>query len=293
MINFVKPALLVTLLCGLGTAAAQTSNVAAKPIQADPTAKASVTKVDAKEPEEEFLPPAVNPMTGKALTYEEKERMLREKTLDARLADQAVMIAKSKVELKKVLADGKGTGRDAPVKASALPDAVRAYGDQVAPKKPAAVAKSARSRTSQKQPVQTALPSNPIQLEPVRPSLVGVMESGGKQIAMFNYGGRIHSVAEGDAFSGGRVTKVSGDTAVLNGVQYAVAKGTSVIDLPETRKPAVPGSLNPAPQPFPTQRGAVSVPGVNAAASQPLAAGTPIGGSGTEPVRFPNDLYKR
>lgn len=280
---------ITSLISLFGFAVAMPSVLMAAEAKAPVDGIASITRVAQKsEPVDEIVSMpsfgTVNPMTGRSTKYEEMGKTLQEKTLEAKIAEQEFAIAKSRAEALKLRTD-RPQG-DSPV-AARLPEDVRAQAQKVAAKKAVPTKRSASADSKREQPA----PSVAAYRAPERPRYVGVLSAGGELVAMVSYNGRISSIKEGGADNGMSVSSITKSNAVINGVTVPFEKGVSMINLPETRQPVVPGATM-GQVANPSSRGVI-VQGVNTAAVQPVAPGSPLPVATTQPTRFPTDLYNR
>lgn len=251
---------------------------------------ASVTRVAAKGTEREeivSMPSSVsiNPMTGRTTKYEDMEQSLREKTLEAKIAEQDFAIAKSRSEAKKL-----GTERQQSevLSAARVPDDVRAQAQKQVAKK--TITPKRNTKIAEAKPNSAPAPASPYRA-PDRPRLLGILETGGEKVAVVSFNGRTSPIKEGSSENGLSVASITKSGAVINGVTTAIEKGVSTVNLPETHQAVVPGATM-GQAASPAQRGVV-VQGVNTAAIQPLPSGSAIPTASTQPTRFPNDLYNR
>jgi hypothetical protein len=229
------------------------------------------------------VPPVVdvNPMTGKSIRYEEMEHTLRERTLEARIAEQDLAIAKSHDDQRKLSGDRSASA----AVPGPVPDAVRSFPAKVVAKVSSTKRKASGGNKDTPPQGASAMPA----LERAR--FVGLMDTGTEKIALVAIGGHTVAVKEGSTLQGISVGAISGSNATINGVSTPLEKTVSTINLPETHQVIQPGANLAMASPTPN-RGVV-VQGVNSAAIQPVAPGLPLPGSNSQPVRFPNDLYNR
>lgn len=251
---------------------------------------ASITRVAAKASEREEIVSmpnsvSINPMTGRTTKYEDMEQSLREKTLEAKIAEQDFAIAKSRSEAKKLGAERQQAEVLTPGR---VPEDVRVQAQKQVAKK--TVTPKRNAKIADAKPDSAPTPAAPYRA-PDRPRVLGIMETGGEKVAVVSYNGRTSSIKEGSSENGLNVASISKSGAVINGVTTPIEKGVSTVNLPETHQAVVPGAtMGQAASPI--QRGVV-VQGVNTAAIQPLPPGSAIPAASTQPTRFPNDLYNR
>lgn len=227
----------------------------------------------------------VNPMTGRSTKFEDMGQLLQEKVLEAKIAEQDFAIAKSRSDARKLAGDR--TSVEAPPAPARLPDDVRVQAQKSAAKKATAAKRPAAGEAKRDQVAPVAAPYR----APERPRYVGRLEAGGELVAMVSYNGKTVAIKEGGFENGLSVSSISNSAAVINGVNVPFEKGVSTINLPETHQPVLPGATMGQVAPAPS-RGVV-VQGVNTAAVQPIAPGAPIPAAGTQPTRFPDNLYNR
>lgn len=285
-----KKTLIARVCVSVSLAAVMNVPFAAVESKAPVDGVASITRVAAKNTDREEIvnipsSVSVNPMTGRTTKYEDMEQSLREKTLEAKIAEQDFAIAKSRTEAKKLGTERQQVDAVAPAR---VPDDVRVQAQKVLVKK--VVPAKRGGKVADTRPDTSLIPAAPYRA-PDRPRLLGVMESGGEKVAMVSFGGRTSPIKEGTSENGLSVASITKFGAVINGVTTSIEKGVSTVNLPETHQAVVPGaSLGQAASPV--QRGVV-VQGVNTAAIQPVPSGSPIPAGNTQPTRFPNDLYNR
>lgn len=280
----ISKTVMIPTLCLAACASAFAANVQPSTNGVSPAAIAAAQK----EAKEELIPSApgaaVNPMTGRSLSYEAKEHQLRETTLEARIAEQDLAIAKSRAEQRKIASGGTEPR---------VPDAVRNAQLHPTPK-PAAPAASAKQGKGKKASgaAGSVAQGNPAPVQYERPRYVGMFDGADQKVALVSFGGRTVAVGENSSIGNIHVARVTKEAAMINGVTTQLDKSISTIHLPETRQPVQPGTLTAAAATAPMTRGVV-VQGVNAPAVQPMAPGAPLSGATTQPVRFPADLYNR
>lgn len=217
--------------------------------------------------------PGVNPFTGKPLSSEQIQRELEESKLLTQTLEEALKQTNIREELTNVplrkaveAAQARTSVRKEELAISSMDDAVKATREEANGRaKSMQLAKKALKPSKKELAEAAAMASAPVAPPPaVRPTLLSVLEIGGKRSVVLDFAGNTLVAADGDNTPMGPVRVVDNQSATLGGQTFKVSSSTL-----SRFTAAEPGFVSAKPPP----------PGVSSTTAYLGAPNSGVGGS--------------
>lgn len=180
---------------------------------------------------------AVNPMTGRPLSYEQKMRSVEESSLDAKRAEEELRRAKAEEELKRVRTGVSGR----PI--TQMPEAAQFNAQTRAPTLP---------NSTPNRPVPTArvtpvAPEGTVPVPVQVPRVAGILRSGNEYIALMESGNQTTIVRAGDQWGGAKVGLVEADRVQIGDRSMMFRPGDARFEVSERQPPRYATSVGAPP----------------------------------------------